>query len=139
MKYRKLRCSKPSSRLHEVNQKVIAFIDQIVAECGKPKHDYVSFAVPEELFEAIQKIVTPEEMEVAVFTDDKQTREENIRKITEKLEEAFADNEEWLAKLGEAVYQYQKKVVRKMNPQRTTSVRTVVQSKKSVHLPQKLT
>ena len=99
---------------HEVNQKVIAFIDQIVAECGKPKHAYVSFAVPEELFEAIQKIVTPEEMEVAVFTDDKQTREENIRKITEKLEEAFADNEEWLAKLGEAVYQYQKKVVRKM-------------------------
>ena len=99
---------------HEVNQKVIAFIDQIVAECGKLKHDYVSFAVPEELFEAIQKIVTPEEMEVAVFTDDKQTREENIRKITEKLEEAFADNEEWLAKLGEAVYQYQKKVVRKM-------------------------
>ena len=99
---------------HEVNQKVIAFIDQIVAECGKPKHDYVSFAVPEELFEAIQKIVTPEEMEVAVFTDDKQTREENIRKITEKLEEAFDDNEEWLAKLGEAVYQYQKKVVRKM-------------------------
>ena len=99
---------------HEVNQKVIAFIDQIVAECGKPKHDYVSFAVPEELFEAIQKIVTPEEMEVAVFTDDKQTREENIRKITEKLEEAVADNEERLAKLGEAVYQYQKKVVRKM-------------------------
>ena len=99
---------------HEVNQKVIAFIDQIIAECGKPKHDYGSFAVPEELFEAMQKIVTPEEMEVAVFTDDKQTREENIRKITEKLEEAFADNEEWLAKLGEAVYQYQKKVVRKM-------------------------
>ena len=99
---------------HEVNQKVIAFIDQIVAECGKPKHDYVSFAVPEELFEAIQKIVTPEEMEVAVFTDDKQTREENIREITARLQDAFADNEEWLAVLGEAVYQYQKKVVRKM-------------------------
>ena len=99
---------------HEVNQKVIAFIDQIVAECGKPKHDYVSFAVPEELFEAIQKIVTPEEMEVAVFTDDKQTREKNIDAVTEKMKEAFADNEEWLAVLGEAVYQYQKKVVRKM-------------------------
>ena len=99
---------------HEVNQKVIAFIDQIVAECGKEKHSYESCAVPQELFDEIQKIVTPEEMEVAVFTDDKQTREENIRKITEKLEEAFADNEEWLAKLGEAVYQYQKKVVRKM-------------------------
>ena len=101
-------------KAHEVNQEIIKFIDRIVAECGKPNHDYVSFAVPEELFEAIQKIVTPEEMEVAVFTDDKQTREENIRKITEKLEEAFADNEEWLAKLGEAVYQYQKKTVRKM-------------------------
>ena len=99
---------------HEVNQKVIAFIEQIVAECGKPKHEYVSFAVPEELFEAMKAIVTPEEMEVAVFTDDKQTREENIRQVTEKLEEAFADNEEWLAKLPEAVYQYQKKVVRKM-------------------------
>ena len=99
---------------HEVNQQVIAFIDKIVAECGKEKHSYESCAVPEELFAAIKEIVTPEEMEVAVFTDDKQTREENIRKITEKLEEAFADNEEWLAKLGEAVYQYQKKVVRKM-------------------------
>ena len=76
---------------HELNQKVIAFIDKIVAECGKPKHSYTSCAVPEELFEAIKKIVPPEEMEEAVFTDDKQTREENIRKITEKLEEAFAD------------------------------------------------
>ena len=99
---------------HEVNQKVIAFIETIVAECGKPKHDYVSFAVPEELFDAMKEIVTPEEMEVAVFTDDKQTREENIRKVTERLEEAFADNEECLAKLPDAVYQYQKKVVRKM-------------------------
>ena len=99
---------------HELNQKVIAFFDTIVAECGKKKHEYQSFAVPQELFDAIQEIVTPAEMEEAVFTDDKQTREENICVITEKLEEAFADNEEWLAKLGEAVYQYQKKTVRKM-------------------------
>ena len=99
---------------HEVNQKVIAFVDTIVAECGKPKHDYQRFAVPEELFAAIKEIVPPEEMEKAVFTDEKQVREENIRQVTEKLEEAFADNEEWLAVLGEAVYQYQKKTVRKM-------------------------
>ena len=99
---------------HELNQKVIAFIDTIVAECGKPKHEYESCAVPEELFAAIKEIVTPEEMEVAVFSDDKQTREENIRVVTEKLEEAFAENEEWLAVLPEAVYQYQKKTVRKM-------------------------
>ena len=99
---------------HELNQKVIAFIDTIVAECGKPKHEDESCAVPEELFAAIKEIVTPEEMEVAVFSDDKQTREENIRAVTEKLEEAFAENEEWLAVLPEAVYQYQKKTVRKM-------------------------
>jgi len=99
---------------HELNQKVIAFIDTIVAECGKPKHTYESCAVPEELFGAIKELVPPQEMEEAVFTDDKQTREENIRVITDKLEEAFADKEEWLEVLGEAVYQYQKKTVRKM-------------------------
>ena len=99
---------------HEVNQEVIRFIDTIVAECGKPKHAYESCAVPEELFEAIKEIVTPAEMEEAVFTDDKQTREENIRVITEKLKEAFAENEEWLAVLPDAIYQYQKKTVRKM-------------------------
>ena len=99
---------------HDLNQKVIAFFDTIVAECGKPKHEYQSFAVPQELFDAIQDIVPAAEMEEAVFTDDKQTREENIRVITERLEEAFADSEEYLAKLGEAVYQYQKKTVRKM-------------------------
>ena len=99
---------------HEINQTLIAFINQIVAEVGKAKHDYTSCAVPDEMFEAIKGIVSPEEMEEAVFTDEKQVREENIRKITEKLEEAFAENEEWLGMLGEAVYQYQKKTVRKM-------------------------
>lgn len=101
-------------KAHSVNQEVIAFIDKIVAEVGKPKHTYTSCAVPEELFEAIKEQVPPTEMEKAVFTDDKQTREENIRVITAKLEEAFADKEEWLAVLGEAIYQYQKKTVRKM-------------------------
>ena len=101
-------------KAHEVNQEIIKFIDKIVEECGKPKHSYESCAVPEELFAAIKEIVPPEEMEVAVFSDDKQTREENIRQVTEKLKEAFADKEEWLAVLGEAVYQYQKKTVRKM-------------------------
>ena len=101
-------------KAHEVNQTIIAFIDQMVAEVGKPKHEYTSCAIPEELFAAMKEIVTPAQMEEAVFTDEKQVREENIRQITEKLEEAFADNEEWLAVLGEAIYQYQKKTVRKM-------------------------
>ena len=99
---------------HDINQTIIEFIDKIVAEVGKEKHTYVSCAVPAEMFEAMKKIVTPEQMEEAVFTDDKQTREKNIDEVTEKMAEAFADNEEWLAVLGEAVYQYQKKTVRKM-------------------------
>ena len=101
-------------KCHEINQTIIAFIEKIVAEVGKTKHEYTSCAIPQEMFDAMKAIVTPEEMEVAVFTDDKQTREENIRVITAKLEEAFAENEEWLAMLGEAVYQYEKKTVRKM-------------------------
>ena len=101
-------------KAHEVNQEIIRFFDQIIAECGKEKHSYESCAVPQELFDAIKEIVPPEEMEVAVFSDDKQTRENNIAEITDKLKEAFAEKEEWLAVLGEAVYQYQKKTVRKM-------------------------
>ena len=101
-------------KCHDINQTVIAFMDQIRDEIGKPKHEYESCAIPEQMFEDIKKIVTPEQMEEAVFTDEKQKREENIRAITEHLEEAFADNEEYLAVLGEAIYQYQKKTVRKM-------------------------
>ena len=101
-------------KCHDINQTVIAFMDQIHDEIGKPKHEYESCAIPEQMFEDIKKIVTPEQMEEAVFTDEKQKREENIRAITEQLEEAFADNEEYLAVLGEAIYQYQKKTVRKM-------------------------
>ena len=101
-------------KAHEVNQEIIKFIDRIVAECGKEKHTYESCAIPDELFTAIKEIVPPVEMEEAVFTDEKQKREENIRQITERLEEAFAENEEWLPLIGQAVYQYQKKTVRKM-------------------------
>ena len=101
-------------KAHEVNHEIIKFIDRIVAECGKEKHTYESCAIPDELFAAIKEIVPPAEMEEAVFTDEKQKREENIRQITERLEEAFAENEEWLPLIGQAVYQYQKKTVRKM-------------------------
>jgi polyribonucleotide nucleotidyltransferase len=98
---------------HDINQTIIAFIEKIVAEVGKEKHAYESCAIPAEMFEAM-KVVSPEEMEVAVFSDDKQTRDKNIDEVTEKMKEAFADNEEYLAVLGEAIYQYQKKTVRKM-------------------------
>ncbi|MDC7293782.1 polyribonucleotide nucleotidyltransferase [Butyrivibrio sp. DSM 10294] len=101
-------------KAHDVNLQLIEFFKGIVAEVGKPKHEYTSCAVPEELFAAIKEVVPPEEMEKAVFTDDKQTREGNIAEITDRLTEKFADNEEWLAILGEAIYQYEKKTVRKM-------------------------
>ena len=99
---------------HDVNQTIIALIDQMVAEVGKTKQTYESCAIPQELFDAMKKVVTPEEMEEAVFSNEKQVREENIKKVTERMAEAFADNEEWMAVLGEAVCQYQKKTVRKM-------------------------
>ena len=101
-------------KAHEINQTIIAFINQIVSEVGKPKHEYTSCAISEEMFDKIRELVPAQEMETAVFTDEKQVREENIRKITERLEEAFAENEEWLALLDEAIYQYEKKTVRKM-------------------------
>ena len=101
-------------KCHEINQEIIAFINGICAEVGKKKMEYTSCAIPDEMFEKIKEIIPPAQMETAVFTDDKQTREANIKEITAKLEDAFADNEEWLAILGEAVYQYQKKTVRKM-------------------------
>ncbi len=101
-------------KAHEVNQTIISFINGIVAEVGKPKHEYEHYVIPEAMFEEIKRLVPPEEMEQAVFTDEKQVREENIRKITDKIEEAFAENEEWLPLVGDAIYQYQKKTVRKM-------------------------
>ena len=101
-------------KCHEINQTVIAFIDKIVAECGKPKFEYQSCAVPEAMFEDMKTVVTPEQMEVAVFTDDKQTREKAIDEIKAQFKERYAENEEWLGYLDDAVYQYQKKTVRKM-------------------------
>lgn len=101
-------------KAHEVNQQIIAFIDKIVAECGKPKHEYTSCAIPEELFAAIKEIVPPAEMEVVMFAPEKQVREERVRNLKDMLCEKFADKEEWLPLIDEAVYQYEKKTVRKM-------------------------
>ena len=97
-----------------VNKDIIKFIDTIVAECGKPKHTYTSCAIPEELFAAIKEIVPPADMEVLMFSPEKQVREERIRAMKDTLAEKFAENEEWLPLIDEAVYQYEKKTVRKM-------------------------
>ncbi len=100
---------------HELNQEIIAFIETIVAECGKEKHAYEKFEIPADMWADMTTFIPAEEMEEAVFTDVKQVREENIRQIKDRLEERYAeDHEEWLSFIGEAVYNYQKKTVRKM-------------------------
>lgn len=100
---------------HEVNQKVIEFIDTIVAECGKPKHDYVHIDTPEDMYDDMVAFITPEKMEEAVFTDEKQVREENIRQIKESLAERYEEEHpDWVELIDEAVYKFQKKTVRKM-------------------------
>lgn len=99
---------------HDVNQQIIGFFESIIEECGKEKHDYVSSAVPEELFAKMKEVVKPEEMEKAVFTDDKAERDANVSLLSERLVEAFQDDEEALAILPDAIYQYEKKTVRKM-------------------------
>lgn len=101
-------------RAHDVNQSIIKFIDEIVSEVGKPKFTYESCAIPEAMMDKIKEIVPPSEMEEAVFTDDKQRREENVKLITEKLIDAFSDFEDYLPLVDAAVYQYEKKTVRKM-------------------------
>lgn len=100
---------------HELNQKIIEFIEQIVAEVGKPKHDYIVCDTPTELYEDMVSFITPEAMETAVFTDEKQVREANIREITDRLAARYEETHpEWLPLLGEAIYKFEKKTVRKM-------------------------
>ena len=76
-----------------INKKIIAFIEEMVADIGKEKHSYDSFAIAPELVEAMKEVVSPQEMEEAVFADEKQVREENLRKLKTRLEEDFEENE----------------------------------------------
>ncbi len=100
---------------HDLNGEIIKFIEKIVEECGKEKHSYTSCVIPEEVTAEIMKIVPPEKMEEAVFTDEKQLRDENIREIKDLLEEKFTEeNPDWVSYIDEAIYKYQKKTVRKM-------------------------
>ena len=100
---------------HDLNKQVIEFIDTIVAECGKEKHEYTRCVTPADLWEDMTTFISAERMEEAVFTDVKQIREANIREIENELTERYAEEHpEWLPLIGEAVYKYQKKTVRKM-------------------------
>ncbi len=101
---------------HDLNGEIIKFFDQIIAECGKPKHEYERHIVPEEITEAIKEIIPADRMEEAVFADEKQVRDKNIDEVTALVNEKFTEEgkEDWLPYVGEAIYNYQKKTVRKM-------------------------
>ena len=98
----------------EINRKIIEFFDGIIAECGKEKFDYQHITIPSELNEALYEVCPPEEMEVAVFTDDRSVRDKNVAAVRERFAEKYGENEEWMSQIDEALYQYQKKTVRKM-------------------------
>ena len=102
-------------KAHEVNVEIIKFIDRIVEECGRPKHEYEHVDTPEDLWEDMTTFIPSEEMEEAVFADKKQVRDENIAALSAKLEERYGqEHEDWLPLIGDALYKYQKKTVRKM-------------------------
>ncbi len=98
----------------EVNREIIAFFDKIVAECGKPKHEYQHYEIPAELNDALRELCPPEEMEKVVFTDDRTVRDKGVAEVRAAFEEKYGDREDWMGLIGDALYQYQKKTVRKM-------------------------
>ena len=115
MKLKKIKLLEAIFAAHDLNGEIIKFIEKIVEECGKEKHSYTSCVIPEEVTAKIMQIVPPEKMEEAVFTDEKQLRDENIRGIKDLLEEKFTEeNPDWISYIDEAIYKYQKKTVRKM-------------------------
>lgn len=100
---------------HEVNKEIIAFIKEIQAAEGKPKAAYIEVGIPAEMNEAMYQIVDKDRMEDAVYTESKNDRKEKMQKIKEDLTAAFSEgHEDWLELIDEALYQYQKKTVRRM-------------------------
>ena len=97
---------------HAEIKKIAAFIKGIVAEVGKPKFEYKSAEVPQDIFEAVMQLAY-EPMRQAVLTNDKTVRDENVAKLTEdlqsKLAETFPDKS---SIISEAIYKVEKKVVR---------------------------
>lgn len=105
---------------HEQNVKIVEFIDGIVAKEAKPKRSYEEHMVPTEIKDKIRNLISAERMEGAVFTDQKQERDEQINLIVDEvmvnLMPSFAsDEQEKLpAIIGEAIYGYEKETVRRM-------------------------
>jgi len=105
---------------HEENVKIVSFIEGIVAEVGLPKHTYEEHKVPAALYDQIRAFITDKRMEEAVFTDDKQVRDERVREITDEVNAqllpSFTEEEqaEYGPYIGDAIYKMEKLTVRRM-------------------------
>ena len=105
---------------HKENQKIVAFIDEIVKEVGVPKQDYTDASVPADIYDKVKEIISDKRMEDAVFTDVKQNRQAALSLIKDEVMEKMladydGDNEGgFKAILGEAIYNLEKETVRRM-------------------------
>ena len=104
---------------HKEIKKICKFIAKMKKEIGKPKFEYKSFAVDEEIYEFLSENYK-DDMKKAVTEKDKNTRDDNISKLTEKINEEYIQKfgeekaSEDKLKIGEAIYKLEKKVVRDM-------------------------
>ncbi len=104
-------------KAHDFNQQVVQFIEGIKADCGKAKDgSYTKFAVPADIYTQITSHIGDKAMEEAVFTDDKQVREMQLKVLKEQVVNALTDEEKEVCMpyLEEAFYQFEKKTVRRM-------------------------
>ena len=99
---------------HEENVKIANFIENIVKEIGMPKHSYEQVKPNILVYEKIKSIISEEEIENAVFKEDKKDRRDAMNAIEETLTEAFAEDEEAISLLGSLIYKYEKETVRNM-------------------------
>lgn len=97
---------------HEEIKKICEFIEGIVAEIGKPKFEYKSAEVPQEIFQAVYDLAY-EDMRKAVLTDDKTVRDTQVAALAEEVQQKLAETfPESTAVIAEALYKLEKKVVR---------------------------
>lgn len=98
---------------HAVIKPLIAFINEIVSEVGKPKFEYPSCEVDHDLFEKIKDEFI-DEIKAALDTDDKNIRDERMAPIYEKVYQEYDEGDpERHVLLDEILYKVQKFVVRR--------------------------
>lgn len=97
---------------HEEIKKMVAFINDIKAQIGKPKFEFESMEVDHDLFDAVEAMVG-EQVKVALDTDDKNVRDARLQPIIDAVHEKFDEQcEDNTAVLDEVMYKLQKKIVR---------------------------